>query len=235
MIPATPHRPEQSVVVTGFDVLFQETSQPFPQGRQLGFLRRIARRKFLQQPHRAQRKAVAKMLFVAVTQNELRAAAARVENQQRKFRQRGIRRHPVKRPVRLLFTRDDFHLQTRGAFYGVEQSPGIPGVARGAGGDDPDGFRLPFTRRARETGDDGGGLRHRFGLQPVRLIKSLSEPRLFALLAQRPHVPTLNLGDEQLDRVRANINDSAPLLAWHGEIEATGGVFPKLNPGDETA
>jgi hypothetical protein len=50
----------------------------------------------------------------------------------------------------------------------------------------------------------------RLHLQPAGFVKTPAQARLPAFLMHRPHVASRHVGDQQFDRVGADINDSAP-------------------------
>ena len=66
-----------------------------------------------------------------------------------------------------------------------------------------------FARDFGELPDGLGGVRDGFGLEPMRFVKSLAEPRLPAFFMHRPHVAPRHVGHQQFDRVGADINDGA--------------------------
>ena len=92
---------------------------------------------------------------------------------------------------------------------GVRQIAWVHRVARGAGGEDADGGGIFFLREAGEFRHGGSGVRDGRRLQNVRFVKPLTEPRLPAFFQHRAHLATGHVGDEQFDRVGADINDGA--------------------------
>ena len=82
------------------------------------------------------------MFVFALAQNEFRAAAADIQEQQRLRRKSEIRRDAAEGPFGFFFAGDDFNLHSRGGFDGGKQFVGVDSVARGAGGDDADGNRV---------------------------------------------------------------------------------------------
>ena len=64
------------------------------------------------QPDRAQSKTVAKLLVVALAENDLCAAASHIDNQQRPAGKERGRTHPAKGPVSLLFAGNDLHSES---------------------------------------------------------------------------------------------------------------------------
>src|ERR1035437_9239648 len=149
--------------------------------------RRVAERKLLHQPHGSQRKTVRETFLRAVAENKFRAAAAHIKQQQREQREFRVRRHALKRPLRLKRARNDFRLQSGRGLNRVEQFIRVHRIARGAGGDAVDVGGFFLASRSCKIRDGGGGLRDGRGLKLVRLVKFLAEPRLPALLVQGLH------------------------------------------------
>ena len=106
------------------------TSRPFGVGGWIGV------RQVFQQTHRAESVTVTKPLAVAFAENEFRAAAADVHNQQRLTGEKRVRRDAAKRPVRLLLAGNDFDRQSRNVLDGGGQFRGIDRIPRGARCDD---------------------------------------------------------------------------------------------------
>ena len=67
--------------------------------------------KFLQEPHGAERETVREMLVFAPAKNEFRAAAADVQQQQRRPGQFRVGGHTLKRQLRFARAGNDFHFQ----------------------------------------------------------------------------------------------------------------------------
>ena len=154
-------------------------------------------------------KLAREMFVLALAENEFRAPAADVQQQQRRLRQFRVGGHALKHPFGLLLAGNDFDFEIGRAFDGRGEVAGIHRVARGAGGDDADGIGISFARDLGELPDGLGGAGDGFGLEPVRFVKALAEPRLAAFLVHRPHVAPRHIGHQQLDRVGADINDGA--------------------------
>jgi len=186
----------------------QKFFQPRAARGQLAGGWRIAGRKFFQEPHRAEGITFGEMLLPAPAQNEFRAAATDVNQEQRLLRQFWIGGHALKCPCGLLFAGNDFHLQARYGLDGVRQILRIRGVPRGAGGDDPDGGCLVASRRTRKHGNRLRGLRDGIRLEPVGIIKPLAQARLDAALPDWLDVRHRDIGHQQFYGVGANVNDS---------------------------
>ena len=97
----------------GADFVLQKIFQPVAAGGEFGARRRVAVRKFFHQPHGAEREAVGEMFVFAPAKNEFRAAAADIQQQQRRLRQFRVGRHALKHPFGLLPAGDDFNFQSR--------------------------------------------------------------------------------------------------------------------------
>jgi len=150
----------------------QKFFDPVAAGGEFGARRRIAVREFLQEPHGAEREAVREMRAFALAQNEFRAAAANVQQQQRRLGQFRVGGHALKHPRGLLPAGNDFHLQFRCRFDGGNQIVGIDRVARGAGSDDADGPGVVLACRSRKIGDGIGGMGDGLRLQPAGFVKA---------------------------------------------------------------
>jgi len=187
----------------------EETLQPLAAGSQFGWLGWVAARDCLQQPHAAEREAVPQKIVPAPTENQLGAAAANIQQQQRRLRQLRVSGHSRKPPGRLLLARNDFDLQSGRLLDRSRQLLTVHRLTRGAGGDDADRDGLRLAGHGGEGGDSLGRGVNRLGLQAMRLVETLPEAGLFALLANRPNLRTGHLGHQQLHRVGADINDRA--------------------------
>jgi len=144
-----------------------------------------------------------------MTKDELRAAAAHIQQQQWSAGKFGIGGRPLKGPFRLARARNDFGPQTRRPLNGLGQVQGIHGVARGAGGNHPDANRVFFPGNFTKLPHGFRGARDAFRLQPPRFVETLAQPGLPALFEHRSHFASRHVRNEQLDRIRAHINDRA--------------------------
>ena len=142
-----------------------------------------------------------------MAENEFRAAAADVEQQQWVFCQFRIRGHALKCPVRLAGTGDDFCGQTAGVKNGIGQLRRIDRVPRRAGGDDAGGKGLLLAGDLDEFRNGGGGAGDWLGLKPMRFIESLAEARLPAVLMHRQNANAGHIGNQQFYGIGSNIYD----------------------------
>ena len=124
------------------------------------------------QPNTPERKTGAKMFVLALAQNEFGAAAAHIQKQQWLDREGRIRRHPLKNQISFLVTGKDLNFQSGCLVNGIEEFPGIDGIARRAGGDDADGAGFARAGRCDELSHGSGSLLYRRRLQPVGLVKA---------------------------------------------------------------
>ena len=159
-------------------------------------------RHFFHQANGAERKAVLKMFALALAEDEFRAAAPDVQQQQRQLRQFRIGRHTLERPFGLLIAGDDLHFQRRGRLDGGDQLLRVHRI----------------TRRARRNHANGNP---QFNSQRSGLVipsppspswqsapvatDSVSKPRLsrrvcrLSLKAKcQTNIVTLDIGHEQL-------------------------------------
>ena len=119
----------------------------------------------------------------------------------------GVAGDALKRPVGFLFAGNNFHAQPGGGLDGGGEGFGIPGIARGAGGDDAGGLRAEVARgggkifHSRGGGGDGGGL------EEVIFVEALAEAGLLAVFEQGARFAAGDFGDEEFDGVSADIND----------------------------
>ena len=199
------------------DLGVKQVLHPVAASEKFSLCRWVADGKFLHESHRAERKAVGKSLFCAVAENEFRAAAADIEQQQWMFRQFRVRGHALKRPVRLAGAGDDFRGQTAGVENRGGQLRRIDGIPRRAGGDDAGGKGFLLAGDLDEFGHGSGGAGDRPGLKPVRFIESLAEARLPAVLMHRKNATAGHIGNQQLYGIGSNIYDgTANRSHWSG-------------------
>ena len=197
------------------DLGLEQISHPVTAGAKFRLGWGVGRRKLLQQPHRAEAKTVGESFFPAMTENEFRATAADIQNQERRGCQRCVGGHAAKNPVRLACPGDDFGFKPGCAFDGVGQLPGIDRVAGGAGGYDANGDGAFFAGGAGKIRDDFSGMGDGARLQLMGFVEPLAQPGLPAFLEHRAHLLGRHIGDEQFYRVGPDINDGAA-HGFHG-------------------
>src|SRR5690242_1824830 len=122
--------------------------------------------------------------MIAFAQDEFRASASDVDDQERLAAKDGIGNDPAKRPVSLLFTGNDLHLKTGRPADGVKKFGLIGGVPRGAGRDHTYGRRRPLARLLSKPGHDTRRVGNGSRLQAACLVKAAAQPRLLASLQQ---------------------------------------------------
>ena len=96
-----------------------------------------------------------------------------------------------------------------GVLDGGRQLLAIHRLARGAGGNDPNRHGLSLAGQGRKAGNGSGGGGNRFGLQAMRLVETVPEAGLLALLANRLNLIAGHIRHQQLHRVGADIDDRA--------------------------
>ena len=209
IVPAEPTQVLNPVLRNGAD--------GFLDGLPVLFTRGIAADE-LGQPHRAQRQALGQEDPLAVGDDELRRAAADVDQKERvEARGEFAARRQVDQ-ARLLLAGNDVHLDARAAAHGVEEFLGVLRLPHRAGGDGPDELRLLGGDRTLELLDHGDPGLDRLGRQAPRREGFAPEPHRGLL--PRQHLENAALvhgGHEQLDAVGADVDG--------GELFHSGGIF----------
>src|ERR1017187_3902794 len=125
--------------------------QPLAAGGEFSLLGRVAAWKGLQQAHRAEREAVAKVCASTPPKYEFGAATANIHEQQGRSGELRVGGHSLKPQCRLLLARDDFDLQPGGLLDGGGQLTAVHRLARNAGGQDANRGRLGLTGHSRKA------------------------------------------------------------------------------------
>lgn len=157
--------------------------------------------------------------MLARAKDELGAAAADIEDEQRMAGELRIGGDAVEGPVGFLFSADDLKRKAGGVLDGGAEFGGVAGVARGAGADDADGGGAAGACGADEGGDGGGGFRDGSGLELVGLVKARAEAGLFALFEDRVEFVAAEIDDEEFYGVGADVDDGAAAGARSGGRE----------------
>jgi hypothetical protein len=168
-------------------------------------------RQSFHQAYTTQGKTSAKYLAMALTQNDLRAASADIQQQYRSRCQIRVCSHALEHHFRLLVAGEDCDWQFCSASDGRNEIPRITRFASSARGDDANLTGPPI---ARQSGILGDGIRrggNRFGRQAVRFVEAFSQTSLVAAFQSRLHLAAANVSKQDLDRVGADINDGAAL------------------------
>ena len=170
-----------------------------------------------QQAHRAELEALAEHGLTRITEDELRAAAAHVEDERGLVAQRCVREHALKCPVGLLLTADDFDPVAAGAPDGVEQVRRVGGIPRGTRGDDANASRTLLVGETSEVRDRLGGVRDGFGAKTVILVEASTQAGLLAAFPDWLNGVMRNIRDEQLHGVGPDVDDGAALGMANGK------------------
>jgi hypothetical protein len=165
-------------------------------------------RHLLDEADRPEGKTLAKVFLFSLAQDQFSAPAADIHQEQGNSSKGGIGSYPLKNPIRLLISGDDLDLQSGSLFNRGGEVGRIACITRGAGGDRADGGGVMLASEVRKFRDGSSRGGDGFGLQAMSLVKAAAKPSLFALLEGRKHVIAGNIGNQQFDRVGADINDS---------------------------
>src|SRR5947208_5808761 len=191
------------------DLVLQELALPGAARLPLCAGVRIGVGQLFQQPDRAERETVTKLLTVAFPENEFRAAAADIDDEQRLAGKNRVRDDTAKYPIGLLFAGDDFDRQSRSLLDGGNQFPWIGRVPRRARRDNARRGRSEFTGMSSKLGHRPSRARDGRRLKAPGLVETAAETGLFAPFDERFHAVARHFRHEQLDGIGADVNDGA--------------------------
>ena len=152
---------------------------------------------------------MAETLLIAFAEDKFGAAAAHVDDQQRRAAKYRVGDDTAKRPFRLLFAGNDFDRNSGGIPEGGQQVVLIERVPRGAGGNDANGDHFQGARSGGKFRHDPSRVRDGGRPQPSGLVESAAQPCLLALFEQRLDLASGYLGHQQFYGIGADINDGS--------------------------
>ena len=150
-----------------------------------------------------------KLLTVAFPENEFRAAAADIDDEQRLAGKDRVRDDTAKYPIGLLFAGDDFDRRSRSLLDRGNQFRRIGRVPRRARRDNARRGRSEFTGLSGELSHCTSRARDRRRLKATGLVKTAAETGLFAPFDERFHAVGRHFRHQQLYGIGPDINDGA--------------------------
>ena len=141
-----------------------------------------------------------------VANNDLGAASAGIEHHDRLLDQARVRHGTGKGQARLVVAAEYLHRLAKG----LEQLARVGRLANRAGGDDADVAAVVPPGQGEQFIHRSDGRLDRFGLEFAVGIKASAKPCLAAGFEMWRNVAAVQIGDEQLDRVGADVDDAAP-------------------------
>ena len=152
---------------------------------QIGFVRRIMRKKFLRQAHGAQRQCDDLFDVSFFREREFATASAQIHQQELWRRRAQTGDHAQVNQPAFFKSSNDFKVPAGGGLDPFGKEPGIVAVTQGAGADHARTLHSKTLHGAMKTAHDFKGLGHGLGIEIAVTKNAFTQPRNFTVLMQR--------------------------------------------------